>query len=318
MCYSAIISQKIKDAERRFHAVLEYDRWHGIYEARLDDDKIKIPQMMDARFLGGESAADRRIAGLIEEYRSNRRKVIEAELFKQKKRLADSERALKTKETKKALNDRRIAANKIEKGLKSIEDLNRTEIKSKDCRIFPFHYAPVIAEIDGRRLILPMRYLCRRAGKPAKNDIDYPGCYNARRDNLEAFWKGQFGHTHAIAIVTGFYENVSRHRLEGRELAPGEKEENAVIHFNPRPESEMLIACLWSHWTGEDGQALDSFAAITDEPPPEVAAAGHDRCIIPIKELNVEAWLNPHGDLEVAHAILDDREKPFYEHRLAA
>ncbi len=49
-----------------------------------------------------------------------------------------------------------------------------------------------------------------------------------------------------------------------------------------------------------------SFAAITDEPPPEIAAAGHDRCIIPIKPENVDAWLNPDpSNLEAMYAILD-------------
>ena len=38
----------------------------------------------------------------------------------------------------------------------------------------------------------------------------------------------------------------------------------------------MYVACLWSHWQ-EGNEELDSFAAITDEPPPEIAAAGHDR-----------------------------------------
>ena len=67
------------------------------------------------------------------------------------------------------------------------------------------------------------------------------------------------------------------------------------------------------------GRAAAVFAAITDEPPPEVAAAGHDRCIIPIKPENVDAWLNPDPtDLAAQYAILDDRERPYYEHRLAA
>ena len=62
-----------------------------------------------------------------------------------------------------------------------------------------------------------------------------------------------------------------------------------------------------------------SFAAITDDPPPEVAAAGHDRCIIPIKPEYVDAWLNPNAKhLAAQYAILDDRERPYYEHRLAA
>lgn len=81
----------------------------------------------------------------------------------------------------------------------------------------------------------------------------------------------------------------------------------------------MLVACLWSHWTGDAGDDLYSFAAITDEPPEEVAAAGHDRCIIPIKPENIDAWLNPDPtNLAALYAILDDRERPYYEHRLAA
>jgi len=81
----------------------------------------------------------------------------------------------------------------------------------------------------------------------------------------------------------------------------------------------MLVACLWSRWSGSGEPDLLSFAAITDEPPPEVAAAGHDRCIVPIKPENIDAWLNPNAsDLAALHAILDDRDRPFYEHRLAA
>lgn len=53
--------------------------------------------------------------------------------------------------------------------------------------------------------------------------------------------------------------------------------------------------------------------------PTEVAAAGHDRCVVPIKPENVDAWLNPAGkDLAALYAILDDRARPYYEHRLAA
>ena len=85
----------------------------------------------------------------------------------------------------------------------------------------------------------------------------------------------------------------------------------------PAP-SRNRSACVWSKWGG-DGETLLSFAAITDEPPPEVAAAGHDRCVIPIKPENVDAWLQAGPqDLAAMYAILDDRERPYYEHRLAA
>ena len=56
----------------------------------------------------------------------------------------------------------------------------------------------------------------------------------------------------------------------------------------------MLIACLYSVWrTRANGSELLSFAAITDDPPPEVAATGHDRMIINLKPENVDAWLTP-------------------------
>ncbi|MFL9869515.1 SOS response-associated peptidase family protein, partial [Paraburkholderia fungorum] len=190
---------------------------------------------------------------------------------------------------------------------------------ARDSRIFPGHYAPVMVMEDGQRVIKPMRYQCRIAGKPASYDIKYPGTYNARRDNLEGFWRALFGYSHGILMVNAFYENVSRAKMEGRQLGDGEKDENVVLEFKPNPAHDMLVACLWSRWSAPGEPALLSFAAITDEPPPEVAAAGHDRCIIPIKAENVDAWLNPDAaDLSTQYAILDDRDRPYYEHRLAA
>lgn len=112
---------------------------------------------------------------------------------------------------------------------------------------------------------------------------------------------------------------MNRHRQEGRELREGEQIENVVLEFRPDSGQDMLVACLWSRWTGPDGTELLSFVAITDEPPPEVQAAGHERCIIPIKPENVGAWLNPNPkDLAAMYAVLDDRERPYYEHRMAA
>jgi putative SOS response-associated peptidase YedK len=50
-----------------------------------------------------------------------------------------------------------------------------------------------------------------------------------------------------------------------------------------------------------------------------VLAAGHDRCIVPIQPNYVEAWLNPRmDDLEAQQAILEDRDRPYYAHKLAA
>jgi len=197
--------------------------------------------------------------------------------------------------------------------------LLRTEPLERDSRIFPGYYAPLIVMEDGERVVKPMRYQCRVAGKPAFYDTKFPGTYNARRDSLEGFWRTLFGYSHGLMIATAFYENVSRARLEKRELGPGERDENVVLEFRPRAVEDMFVACLWSRWQEEGEPDVLSFAAITDEPPPEIAAVGHDRCIIPIKPGNVERWLCPDAsNLVQQYAVLDDRERPYFEHLMAA
>lgn len=277
--------------------------------------KPKTPKAMEDAF--GSDTPE--VRAEIDAWNAAETTELEQELFKQKKRLGDAERTLQTKTTKKAQEDQRIATNKINQILGWLSDLKRREPMAKDSRMYPGWYVPVMISEGGQRTIKPMRYQCRPAGKPSKNDFMFPGTYNARRDSLGNYWKGLFGFNHAVMIVTAIYENVSRHTMEHRELAPGEKEENLVLEFKPEPEQEMYIACLYSHWVDPAGKEPDlwSFAAVTDDPPAEVAAAGHDRMIIQIKPENLEAWLNPDpSNLAAMQAILDDRPQVYYRHRL--
>ena len=131
---------------------------------------------------------------------------------------------------------------------------------------------------------------------------------NARRDSLGKYWQGLFGVSHAVMMVESFFENVER---EGK---------NQVLHFVPKPADTMLIACLAATWQDpKGGRPFLSFAAITDEPPAEVAAAGHDRMIINLKPEHLNAWLKPAGrSSEELQAILSDRQTPYYEHEVMA
>jgi putative SOS response-associated peptidase YedK len=121
-------------------------------------------------------------------------------------------------------------------------------------------------------------------------------------------------------VVDSFYENVQRHATEHRALRVGETPENVVLQFTPDPPQSMLVACLWSHWTdgrGPDGREPDvrGFAAITDEPPPDVAAAGHDRCIVNLKPEHLDLWLQPRGRTAAElQALLSDRAVPVFQH----
>ncbi len=318
MCYSAQVWQSYQRYVRTWGADIDIEAFYRLYWLRNQGGNVRLAKAMDAAFAEPASAREREIKALIDEWNAREASRFEQELFKQRRRLADAERTLQAKTTKKAQEDRRIATAKVGWALGKLADLRRSELVDADSRIFPGWHAPVLVSERGRLLVRPMRYQCRPAGKPAANDRRFPGTYNARRDSLGGYWKDVFGFSHGVVVANAFFENVSRHAMEGRALAEGEQERNVVLEFRPRPAHDMLVACLWSHWSGA-GEALDSFAAITDEPPPEVAAAGHDRCIIPIRSTHLRAWLEPDpARLDAQQAILDDRERPYYEHRLAA
>lgn len=315
MCYSARIWADYRKYTKAYGVDINIKDFVELFWRRLNvDAKLKIPKALAAAF-----SDDAEIRPLIDAFDAAQTADLERELFKQRKRLADAERILLTKTTKSATESKRIATDKVEWALGKLADMKRGELIEEDSRIFPSWYAPVMVMEGGRRVIKPMRYQCRLAGKPAEYDYKFPGTYNARRDNLEGFWRAQFGRTHGLVVMDAFFENVNKHRAEARELGPGEAVENLILEFRPQSSQPMLAACLWSRWSAPGEPDLLSFAAITDDPPPEVAAAGHDRCVIPIKPEHIDAWLNPDpANLKARYAILDDRERPFYEHRLAA
>ncbi len=319
MCYSALVWADYLRYVRTFQAQISVHDYHALFVRRAADPRVKIPKAIEDAFLGDRSESVQEIQTLIEAFRVQQAQTFEQDLFAQRRRLADAQRKLLTKTTKAALNDQRIATDKVDALMGRLADLRRDESQEKDSRIYPGQYAPVMVMESGRRVIKPMRYQCRPAGKPAAYDVKYPGTYNARRDNLEGFWRDLFGYSHGVMVVDAFFENVSRHKMEHRELQEGEKVENVVLEFRPEVREPMLVACLWSRWNSGEEPDLLSFAAITDEPPAEVSAAGHDRCIVPIKPEHIDAWLSPNRRLlRDQYAILDDRERPYYEHRLAA
>ena len=310
MCYSAQVEQRFQAYVRRFGADIDINEFVRRYGVRAQGERFRTARGLDLAILADPDPALAPAQALIRQADAAELARLEQEVFAQRRRVADAERRLRTRETKKAREDVRIGSDKVQRALARLADLRRSDSLPRDGRIFPGLWAPVLVHREGRPVLLPMRYQCRPAGKPAWYDTRYPGTYNARRDNLRGFWKQQFGHTHGLLIVYRFYENVE-----------GEDGRNRVLEFTPDDGEPMLVACLWSHWTDPKGIEPDlySFAAITDEPPPEIAAAGHDRCIIPLRPENVAAWLSPDAaNPDRSLAILDDRHRPHYAHRIAA
>ncbi len=310
MCYSAQLESKWKRFVRDMEARIDLSEFRELAQLRLKDpSQYRLPRGFDLEFAQAQSEDERAIKHLIDQYRNAQVTKHEAEIFTQRKRQADAERKLAVKQTKAAAESMRIATSKVQQSLRKLALLTDDKPHSNDYRIFPRNYAPIILMRDGAKLMVPARYLLRQPGRPAFMDDKLSGNYNARRDNLTHFWRKEFGTTHAVMAIRSFYENVT-----------GKDGQNQVLHFNPKPAGVMLIACLFAEWSDpKTGGKLLSFAAVTDEPPEEVSAAGHDRMVIRLTPENVDRWLTPQGRSdEELQAILSERQPAYYEHQVAA
>jgi hypothetical protein len=106
--------------------------------------------------------------------------------------------------------------------------------------------------------------------------------------------------------------------LKPAALKKGEKEENMVLHFKPRDLELMTVPGIFDQ-NDEGKLTLHSFALITDDPNPEVAAAGHDRTPVIMREKHMDLWLNtknvPLGNCEV---VFTDKQPTYFNHQIAA
>lgn len=317
MCYSAKVYEDYRYYQRHFDADIEFEAFVRLIQRRNAGERIVLPRGFTDAFKQEKlsSPEEQECRDLVLDYEAQLPARLEEELAAQRARQAVAQERLQVKVTKTAQEELRKAANALAKLQARLEDLSRTAPRERDDRIFSGSYCPVMVFEDGQYVVRPMRYLCRPAGVPPSWEIERPGVYNARRNSLPTVWRGQFRKTHAIVAADAFFENVKRHRLEQRELAAGEKEQNVVLRFAPSTHEVLHLACIWSHWTSPNGdETLDSFALVTDEPPAEVAAAGHDRCPIPVKATNLQAWLTPGAPAQEYEAILDDKVEPYYEY----
>jgi putative SOS response-associated peptidase YedK len=169
-----------------------------------------------------------------------------------------------------------------------------------DNRIYSNYFSNVIISQDGNKNIVPMRYRVRP--RDSKNEIPTKyNVFNARIDALEKreTWNPLFMKNHGIFPFVRFFEWVT----------PNKKAE--LISFKPDNHEIMWAPCLWDEWISIDKSiSFKSFAIITDNPPPEIASKGHDRCPIFLQENKIDEWLSPENkDKEEIYKILGTIEK---------
>lgn len=321
MCYSAMVKQNAKKLGLKYDARVQTEMYMNLVLKRLGGEKIAMNLAMDEQFLKNPATTEEKaIAKKITEWHQRRVTECEQVLFSQKKRLADAERKLKDKETKKALEDKRIATNKIKFAMRNIEKHSKMKpLSESDRRIFPFQYMSMLYVDDkGKKAVMPFRYLLRPANKDEAFDRKFSGCYNARFDSLDSvpWWKNALGKRHGIIIVERFYESVGTKDYTKNFKLPKElKDQDSVeLCFHPDNVDYMVIPTLWDVW-GKGRDALYSAALITDEPAPEIKRAGHDRTPIFLKESAIDDWLfaKKTNTKDLAY-VFDQRERPHYSH----
>ena len=103
MCYSAQIWAEFRKFAREFGAVMNVQQYVQLFwERRKGGAWRKIPKAMKDAFASPRNDAEREIAAVIAEGNADEAHALEAELFQQKTRLTNAERALQSKPTKKA------------------------------------------------------------------------------------------------------------------------------------------------------------------------------------------------------------------------
>ncbi len=306
MCYSAMVLSDIRKTARTYGATPDLESFHDLFALRSQHPEIKIPVGLEDYFLRhGDSKAEESIKNFIKTFRKTQDASRKLELEDLQAEIAELELRLRTKVTK-------THQAKLEVKLRKREKLLRRgaagEKEAIAYRIYPYFFAPVVVVDHGKKLVRPMRYRILPS-----SGVEIPPQYNvfnARRDSLlEArTWKATFGKKHALFPFLNFYEWVKD--------AKGNKVE---LTFSPDGYDQMWAASLYENCDKKYDGLIQSFAMVTDDPPPEVAAAGHDRCPVFLDHSCIEAWLHPEkASLKELDQLLERKSPTYFSHRSAA
>lgn len=217
------------------------------------------------------------------------------------------------------------------------------------------YYAPIFIKKNNQLISEPMRYglffepslRIVHNGKRAEKRCNY----NSRLDNLHSpAWKTAYNKGHGLIVLEGFFENVlvkdllsagnvtleqvkhqfsknaedrkARILSQGKKYSPTKTEQkdpltrNIVIQFSPRLSTNLWIPVIYNkdHW---DKNPFRGFSMITSEPRPEIAAAGHDRCPVVLREAEALKWLESTGRDHREHlSLLKHQEAVEFLHAL--
>ncbi len=300
-----MIESSVRELSLRYQARVDLSAFEGLYEEQEKTNKLKLLKGLESFVLS--EVPDRRaiVQGRLESLMARQKAKLLADLASQEERLARASSQLAEKETKSLINEARIAKNKVNQIRERIDELGRQAPETE--RIFPGVFAPLIVSHEGKRWIRPFRYQLRPSGETEIFDRKFNGTYNVRRDRLHEvrWWKNLYGKNHGLLVMRRFYEHV--------ETPDGD---SMILEFREELEKDLLVPCLYDR--NEVGPfPLDSFGLITDDPNPEVLAAGHDRTPLVIHPESIDEWLDTRGSgkTEKYDRILCRKFPTLFSHR---
>lgn len=312
MCYSSKLRQEFFALRRKYGADISWNDFLHLVQMReqgADLDvhfDLKIPDELIAGLVAQGGSAAKEIELYQRRWKVRESKMLEGALKIAGAELLVASEKLKAKPTKTAQKAVETKTRKVEKAKQTLENAGKSP--GETYRIYPYYFAPIIVDDTGKRSIVPARYrILPRTGVEVPNAYNV---FNSRRDSLRTAknWLPLFGRQHALFPFVNFYEWVER---EGKSVE---------IEFNPDGYPEgMHAACLYEIYNHPILGPIRSFSMVTDEPPEEVCAAGHDRCPVFLQHDQVDRWLKPKGQtLQQLDELLDHKERPYYSHAIAA
>jgi len=162
-------------------------------------------------------------------------------------------------------------------------------------RILPFGKGMVVRKSKAKRQLDPMQFSLLPAWSSEKR-VKFP-THNARLESWDEknkkvvwiyekpTWRDPFKSRHCLIPMTDFIEPIYIKEFAGN-----------MVRFFPKSGEILAAAGIWEQWISKkDGEVIESFSILTDDPIPFVKKTGHDRSPVFLKPSAFDEWL---GDEE--------------------
>lgn len=154
-----------------------------------------------------------------------------------------------------------------------------------DRLILPYTKAPVLIHHENLPILTAMKFsLVPSWSKEPKVKF---ATHNARLETIDEkpTWKTVFVRKHCLVPMTDFIEPIYEGEYAGN-----------MVSFFAKEGTIIFAAGVWDEWVNkETGEVVQSFAIITADPPPFVAAVGHERSPVFLEAKPGLQWLENEG-----------------------